>query len=432
MPRDRSTDPESGATRRFEAARRRMRALHLRRGFARGLLRIAPATGALLLSPALGVDPDLARVLAVLSILVLPLLDCSRRWARCTPEELDRWWERSRTPNDESGATLGLVAAARHAHHRTDPGEVEAAILIRFARLPLPTGQELARVLPPTPISSIALVLALLLVIAALPPPSGGSRSSAPSAARADSAPETPPTVNAADTSSGGADARGGSWRESPLTAQEARRRAAIGEELARVLGDTPALASLRDALRAGGTVAQLSALGLEDLGRLRRAARHGRTRGAPEAWTEEMEAAAERIATRGEGEQETLSLDLGVGAGPRTWARAEGVEGAASGRDPSRLDGGSASAPLPDSAELRGTAAGAGSATTETAAGTLALPPGRPFAPGAAEAQGPVRRDDLSTSERDAREAIGGGPLELEPRWYPVIEAYRRGGSPR
>ncbi len=331
---------------------------------------------------------------------------------RAAPRVPELW---DRAGSDRSGLASTAVALLTRAGPARSA--FEYAVLRRFSASAPPGDSALVRIIPG--ITSGPLVAALLLVVLAL---------------------VLPPRLEGGERSGVGLQTLAGERASSqapadrvPIRERRARERAvaalrdelALREELALLLGDSRALTSLTAALLGGGVLPTLPGLESAERAALLRAAAHARGSGAPESWSAHLEQLAGGAALPpGPGSLDLESPHLidaaaALAALAGSWERGGAIEGRPGVQSPELADGGGSSPAgiRGPEADLTGLPTGGGN--------PLELPPGLPLGPG--------------SPQGETVDAVRGSPgvdpaegwlrrRELEPRWFPVIEAFRRG----
>ena len=397
-----STSPSPETDRAIRLRRESLRRLRRRTSVAEGRRALVIATlsgaGVLALLRLAAPLPDATVIGLLLSTAIVALGLAAWRMSRRSPE-LDRhlsvvWQDLSEAAGEEPG----LIAALESALDRqgTTHPPFEAVIIARGGALSPPSTIAIQNAIPAiTPIGVIASV-ALLALVGFLP-----------SATRL---PPMEPTV--------GSTGPAGEWPPVQVTGETMRAAIQQREEWAQLLEGSTALAPLATALREGGTLPALGPLSAEDRRRLDRMIALGKLRGADSDEIAALEAmrdgfddprsqnwtapgalppeAKGDLARGGTGTPETSSPELADGG------REDGDDRSASPDDP----------PSPENPKVpeapvtsEGRAIGEGS---------------QPNA-GASVASTPRDTSRLDATRAWARR------LELESRWIPVIEAYRR-----
>jgi hypothetical protein len=198
------------------------------------------------------------------------------------------------------------------------------------------------------------------------------------------------------------------------------RAELALREEVAAILAGAPALAGLAATFRAGGEIPDLPPLSTDDRARLLAAAAHARaSAGSLGAAAERLGAELERLAAElpADGPLRLVDAAAELATLAGSWAEAPGIKGPAAARAPEEVAGGSS----PGGAGTRGDV---DFPPSEGAAAPIDLPGGLPIAPGSA--RGEIARPAAAGTAVDPAAAWLRRP-ELEPRWFPVIEAYLR-----
>lgn len=422
MPADRhalsTRSPASRARQHFARARRRILFLRARRGAIEGAivgLGLAALLSPRILTSSFEIESWKARLIAQATILfgVLAGVFVSGLFGG-RRGRFDRVWERALRDSAGEKSSEGLVIAVRALldSDRREFTPFEQLLVTRFNALPLPEGASLARALPGT-VRNGALAALVLFGCAFW---IGRDLPATPLAASPGPSAEfggTPPARV------------GGAARTEEIEAL--RRELAVREELARLLDGSVALEILAESLRAGGTFPPLEALTAFDRERLTRVATRATALGAPAEWIDAFEAAATGTPDGAPPALEWENVGAQLAAAATDWIRATSIEGTASISVPDFGDGGSAGGALgapPTEGTVDPTPSADGGASP-----SIDLPPGLPIA------EGRDRRGSIVPADRAAEVDPSASWLrrsELEPHWFPVIEAYRRQESSR
>ncbi len=403
----------------FRRARRRILARQIRRG-ARGGALIGAGLAALLsprvLTSQFGMDPALARTWAMFVFAAAIGIGALLAHFRSRPAaRLDAIWARVSAGADPArDPTVGLFPAARAIlRDSTACSGFETLVLAQFTALPLPDPSSLARAIPTFHPGRAGVMLLLVLIAAFI----GRELPAGVSSERA--------------RIEGGEPARFSESSQPKLAVDRAveiaalRGEIALREELARLLSGSAALSPLVDTLRTGGDHPRLPALSANDRERLARVAARATALGAPREWAEALLASA---STDPNSAAPLVWDDAGkrLAAAASDWVRGASIDGTASVSIPEWSEGGSAAGALGTS-----TPSGASGLSPPDLGSTepIEWPEGLPIAEGDQRTDTPVHRRD--PSEFDPSEGYLRHP-DLEPRWFPVIDAYRRLEPPR
>ncbi len=402
------------------------------RGWAlvRGML----TTGALLLllpplAPRFGIDLMLLQAIGLFvgsSVFFASMRGEKRRFRR----RIDENWERSilESATATTDRKCGLIVSAAsllESRANCDHG-FSAAMLERFLSLPLPTPARLQILLPGASPRLMGGTLAILLLVFALGPSLTrlsslwGEEGSVPSPATASRTSESSQVDRTASS-------------EEPidmnhrLLDEVARLRTELSqrEDLARRLEGVPELAPLVEVLRSGGLIPELGPLPKLARERLQRAIGDSRRRGVSPAMTEALESLLrvgdspspptnESLPFRWEDSARRLSEIA------RGWERGEGTAGTAELLVPEWADGGTTSSPTTVAPQPIGDS----EIAPPTDSDPLTLSEGLPIARG--DRVDSVPQISRQATSIDRTETWLRRP-ELEPSWFPVIEAYRR-----
>ena len=365
-------------------------------------------------------------VLAGGSVFFVSMRGERRRFHR----HIDESWERStiESPTAAADTKSGLIVSAASVLEMKTIGDggFSAAMLQRFLSVPLPSPTRLQIVLPGASPRLVSGTTATLLLVMALGPSlthlsslwgGEGSVSSRASSSRPSESPQTERSAS-----------HQAQIHSSDLMREEvARLRTELSqrEELARWLEGVPELAPLVEVLRNCGVLPDLGPLSMHARERLQRAIRDARRRGVPPAATEAL---ASLLRSGGTPSPSTAASPLfhwedaarRLSEIARGWEQGEGTAGTAELSVPKWADGGTTSstttvAPRP---------IGESEIETPTVNDPLTLTEGLPIAPGDRVDPPP----QISTQEAtiDRTETWLRRP-DLEPSWFPAIEAYRR-----